>query len=81
MHGWGKFILIPPQSPSERVVIEVDGNFRGGVIEGTTMCIFNTGERFMGTMRQGQIEHEGTFVGDKGIFTGYWEESRLIFLI
>jgi hypothetical protein len=35
----------------------------------------------MGTMRLGRIEHEGTFVGEMGIFTGYWEDNRLIFLI
>lgn len=81
-HGWGKLVLLGfPQARKERAIIEVDGNFRGGEMEGTTLCLFNSGERFMGAMREGSIEREGTFVGEKGILTGHWENNRLLFLI
>lgn len=62
MHGWGKLILLPFVQGREKQIIEVDGNFRNGAIEGTVVCVFNTGERFMGIIKDGSIEHEGTFV-------------------
>ena len=59
----------------------MDGNFRNGQIEGTCVCVFTSGEKFMGSIKKGQIEHEGTFVGEQGIMTGHWESSNLILLI
>ena len=35
----------------------------------------------MGSVRKGSIEHEGTFVSEKGILTGHWEDSSLVLLI
>jgi hypothetical protein len=43
MHGWGKLILLAFSKGKEREIIEVDGNFRGGQVEGTVVCVFNTG--------------------------------------
>jgi len=39
----------------EKPIIQIDGNFRNGEIEGTVLCIFNNGERFMGTIHNKQI--------------------------
>lgn len=35
----------------------------------------------MGLIKNQSIEKEGTFVSEKGIMTGFWENSRLIYLI
>lgn len=35
----------------------------------------------MGCVKGGAIEGEGTFVGEKGILTGHWEDSCLMLLI
>lgn len=43
--------------------------------------MFNTGERFMGTMKNKNLIQEGTFVSQKGIMTGHWEGSKLINLL
>ncbi len=43
MHGWGKLILLPFAKSREREIIQIDGNFRGGVLEGTALCIFSSG--------------------------------------
>lgn len=81
MHGWGKLVLLPFVKDREREILQVDGNFRGGQVEGTVVCVFNTGEKFMGMIKGGNIEHEGTFVSEKGILTGHWEGSCLVLLI
>ena len=56
MHGWGKLILLPFLKQEDMEVVEVDGNFRNGSLEGTSVCLFSSGEKFMGCIRQGQIE-------------------------
>ena len=56
LHGWGKLILLPFLKGADKAIIEVEGNFRVGVIEGTVVCLFNSGEKFMGVMRRGAIE-------------------------
>ena len=65
-------MLLPYLCGQEKEVIEVDGNFRNGQLEGTCVCIFTSGERFMGCVKRGTIEGEGTFVSEKGIMTGHW---------
>ena len=52
--------------------MSVDGNFRNGMVEGTVVCLFNSGEKFMGAIKRGRIEEEGTFVSESGILTGHW---------
>ena len=46
----------------EKRIIEVDGHFKGGMMEGSVVCTFSSGERFMGQVKGGQIEQEGTFM-------------------
>ena len=52
MHGWGKLVLLPFLTGQvSRQIIEVDGNFRNGYIEGTCVCLFTSGEKFMGSIK------------------------------
>jgi hypothetical protein len=32
MHGWGKLVLLPFLGHKEREIVEVDGNFRSGLL-------------------------------------------------
>lgn len=81
LHGWGKLVLLAFARERERRIIEVDGHFKCGLMEGSVVCTFSGGEKFMGQAASGQIEKEGTFVGEEGILTGLWEKNRLVCLI
>lgn len=81
LHGWGKLVLLAFAKEREKRIIEVDGHFKGGLMEGSVVCTFSSGEKFMGQVSGEQIEKEGTFVSEEGILTGLWEKSRLVCLI
>ena len=43
-HGWGKLVLLPFLAPPHaKQIVQIDGNFRNGALEGTCVCLFSSG--------------------------------------
>lgn len=80
-HGWGKLVLrmFHKKGQLERKSVEeVTGNFTDGILNGPATLVFVNGNRFMGVIKNGIIESEGTLTSEKGISIGTWSCSSLV---